>query len=253
MSFGALKGDLGVGTIGGSEDHTAMLCATAGRLLEFAYDPVRQTAAVDLPAESTFVVAFSGVSAPKTGEARERYNRAADLARLATERWNERTGRHDAHLGEALGSEGEGAARLRETIRSGGDTDATPDELLLRLEHFIAENYEVLPDAVQALQAGDLDRFGEVVDRSQALAEHLLGNQIEETSFLARSAREGGAFAASAFGAGFGGSVWAMVRCEEAARFAKTWEKSYRRRFPVPGERSRFFLSGAGPPVCILR
>jgi len=38
-----------------------------------------------------------------------------------------------------------------------------------------------------------------------------LGNQIPQTIFLAKTARQLGAVAASAFGAGFGGSVWALV------------------------------------------
>ena len=58
--------------------------------------------------------------------------------------------------------------------------------------------------------------FGDLVDRSQQLAERRLGNQVPETIELARSARELGARAASAFGAGFGGSVWALVSRADA-------------------------------------
>ena len=50
-----------------------------------------------------------------------------------------------------------------------------------------------------------------LVDQSQAATEQLLGNQVPETVWLAREARGLGAIAASAFGAGFGGSVWALV------------------------------------------
>ena len=39
----------------------------------------------------------------------------------------------------------------------------------------------------------------------------LLGNQVPETIALARAALAHGAFAACSFGAGFGGSVWALV------------------------------------------
>jgi galactokinase len=60
-------------------------------------------------------------------------------------------------------------------------------------------------------------------EESQGDAEQLLGNQIPETSALARAARKAGAFAACSFGAGFGGSVWALVETERAAKFAHTW------------------------------
>ncbi len=56
-----------------------------------------------------------------------------------------------------------------------------------------------------------LDQFGRLVDRSQQASATLLGNQVPETIALARLAREHGALAASAFGAGFGGSVWALM------------------------------------------
>ena len=40
-AFGALTGDAGVGTHGGSEDHAAMLAGTAGACSEFAFVPLR--------------------------------------------------------------------------------------------------------------------------------------------------------------------------------------------------------------------
>jgi galactokinase len=57
---------------------------------------------------------------------------------------------------------------------------------------------------------------------SQAEAKSLLDNQVPETVALARSARELGAFAACSFGAGFGGSVWALVD-RDAEAFARRW------------------------------
>jgi galactokinase len=40
-------------------------------------------------------------------------------------------------------------------------------------------------------------------------------------------AYEHGAFAASAFGAGFGGSVWALAPTDDAAAFASRWRQAY--------------------------
>src|SRR5699024_12638852 len=51
----------------------------------------------------------------------------------------------------------------------------------------------------------------------------------DETIALQRIARELGAHAASAFGAGFGGSVWALVPEQEAGAFAERWAAHYHR------------------------
>ena len=39
QNFGPLEGDRGVGTAGGSEDHTAILCCRPGMLSQYAYCP----------------------------------------------------------------------------------------------------------------------------------------------------------------------------------------------------------------------
>jgi len=85
------------------------------------------------------------------------------------------------------------------------------------------------------------------VDRSQEAAETLLGNQVPETIHLAASARAAGAAAASAFGAGFGGSVWALVELARGGQFLAAWAEDYRRRFPREARSAAFFLTAAGP------
>jgi galactokinase len=94
---------------------------------------------------------------------------------------------------------------------------------------------------------GDLEAFGRWVDRSQDATENLLGNQVPETVYLARAAREQGAAAASAFGAGFGGSVWALVGAREADAFLARWAEVYRQEFPQHAATAKFFLTAAGP------
>lgn len=54
LTFGTLKGLRGVGTFGGSEDHTAMLCCHEGKLAEFTFCPIEEGESVDLPAEWSF-------------------------------------------------------------------------------------------------------------------------------------------------------------------------------------------------------
>jgi galactokinase len=75
----------------------------------------------------------------------------------------------------------------------------------------------------------------------------MLCNQTMETIELARSARAFGAAAASAFGAGFGGSVWALVSTSDAEDFRDKWAGYYREKFPERVNASKFSITGAGP------
>lgn len=247
--FGTLRGDLGVGTRGGSEDHTAMICARPGHLMQYAFAPVRFERALPLPPGHRFVIAASGVHAEKTGAARERYNRAAELMRAAATLWRARTGRTEATVGAVLDADPGAVDRLRAILSDARDARFAPEALLARVDQFIAEDREIVPAAGDALKRGDLAAFGALVDRSQQLAERLLGNQVDETSYLARAAREAGAVAASAFGAGFGGSVWALVADASASEFEARWAAGYRARFPAAAAESMFFQTGAGAPM----
>lgn len=254
--FRALHGRLGVGTRGGSEDHTAMLCARPGSLVRYAFAPVRFERELPMPSGHRFAIASSGVRAEKAGAARERYNRAAGLMSAAAELWRDATGRDDPTVGAALDAVPDAADRLRDVLASSRDAtrrarDAryAPEAMLARVEQFVAEDREIIPAASEALARGDLATFGALTDRSQELAERLLGNQVPETVHLARSAREFGAAAASAFGAGFGGSVWALVSDGEAEGFVERWRADYLARFPEHGPDARFFTTRAGPPL----
>jgi galactokinase len=246
QSFGPFEGDRGVGTFGGSEDHTAILCCRAGVLSQFAFCPVRPEAEVAWPPGMRLVIAVSGIRAPKTGGARERYNRAALAAGQVLSRWNSKRGRTDPTLAAVARVPG-AIDELREDLRAGGEPGLPSGHLLARFEQFLEESEVIIPAAMVALGRGDFGTFGELVDRSQAAAEWGLGNQVPETVGLTRSARELGAAAASAFGAGFGGSVWAMARESQAADFAREWAARYRRDFPVASLQSEFIVTLPGP------
>jgi galactokinase len=224
LSWGDLAGARGVGTAGGSEDHTAMLCAVPGELSQFAFDPVERLADVPLPAWLSFVVAVSGVPAEKTAGALHAYNSSSHATREILARWNAGMPNAASSLATAVVADA-GEGRLGRLV-------ADDSRLVARLRHFIAESTVLVPGAAHALSAGDLNGFGALVDESQWYAETDLGNQVPETVDLAASARELGAHAASAFGAGFGGSVWALVDTQHADEFATQWLDLYRRRFP---------------------
>ncbi len=247
QGFGSLEGDRGVGTFGGSEDHTAILRAEAGHVSQYAYCPVRFERSVPISSGYTFAIGSSGVVAEKTGAAQQQYNRASRLASAVAELWREATGRDDLHLAAVLASSPHAADKLREIIKTSSSGAFAPPALSARFEHFLTENEEIVPAAGDALADGDIAAFGRLVDASQHAAEELLGNQVPQTVYLATSARQHGAVAASAFGAGFGGSVWAIVETGRADSFLAAWSEAYRGKFPENSPAGNFFLTGAGP------
>lgn len=100
-----------------------------------------------------------------------------------------------------------------------------------RLEQFEKENGRVIA-AADAFARADIDAIADLAAASQRDADRLLGNQVPETRDLVALALARGAGAASSFGAGWGGSVWALVRQADAQGFAAEWTEAYRRRHP---------------------
>ena len=245
--FGSLTGDTGVGTHGGSEDHTAILAARPGTLRQYSFCPVRHERDIALPRDHVFVVAASGVTADKTGAARDRYNRTALATEVMLGLWCAATGRADPSLAAALASSDDAPERMRAVLQTARGAPLAPAALLERLEQFQAESAEIVPAAGDAVATGHLAALGRLVDRSQQLAERCLGNQVPETIARARHARALGAVAASAFGAGFGGSVWALVQTQAAPEFRERWTVAYRAEFPTSARRATFFVSRGGP------
>lgn len=239
--FGLLTGSAGVGTFGGSEDHTAMLCCSAGELAQYRFAPTAFERAVPMPDGVRFVVAVSGVRAEKTGPARDAYNRVSLAASEIVARANAVSGRRDLTLDGAL-AHGRGT-EVRRLV-------ADSAYLTGRLDQFVDETYRIIPDAVGALVCGDLTGFGTLVDQSQAGAERGLGNQVPETIRLQALARSLGAVAASSFGAGFGGSVWALVPELDADAFAVAWLGAYHAEFP--DRQAKYVVTGASSPARFL-
>ena len=247
QSFGSLIGGKGVGTFGGSQDHTAILCCNPGQLSQYSFCPVRHEGSIAVPGDYVFVIAVSGVSADKTGAAQEKYNRVSLMAAEILSIWRKATGRLDATLIAAATSSADAAERMRRVLRASRSSLFSPEDLINRFEQCFVECTEIIPGVARTLAAGEVDKIGALVDRSQEAGARLLGNQVPETIALARVARELGAVAASAFGAGFGGSVWAMVKADRAEHFKSEWADEYCSKFPESGSRSEFFVTCAGP------
>lgn len=252
QSFGSLAGDRGVGIFGGSEDQTAILCCRPHTLSQYSFCPVRAEGTVRLPDGYTFAIANSGVLAEKAGAARDLYNRASVATQVILRAWNDATGRGDDSLAAAVVSAPGAPDRIRQILRGATHAEYAPGILVDRFDQFVEESMRIIPSARLALEAGDLERFGALVDESQNNVERWLGNQIAETIALQRQARALGAVAASAFGAGFGGSVWALVREPDAGAFARDWDSRYRQAFPGAGPAAGVLVTGAGPAALQL-
>lgn len=248
-TFRELIGDRGVGTFGGSEDHTAILCCEPNTISQFSFCPTRFERSLDLPKELTLVIGVSGVTADKTGSALAKYNRLSLAVRSILEIWNRETARNDSSLAAALASSATADNDLRKILSSAPAVPEFP--LLDRLQQFASESCSIIPQAADALAARDWRLFGDLVDQSELNAEQRLKNQTVETVFLARTARQQGAIAASAFGAGFGGSVWALINEEHAEEFLNRWSAVYRGRFPQQTA-ATFFPTRPGPSAMRL-
>ncbi len=250
QSYKALSGDAGVGTFGGSQDHTAILTSQPGHLKQYSFCPVRFERRVKLPEEWVFVIGVSGVVADKTGSARASYNRASLGVRSILDIWRAASGSHAATLTAAATSSPDAPERVRAALRQANSVDGA--WLLDRFDQFLLESETIISQAGDALARGDLLTFGKLVDQSQNATEHLLGNQVPETIWLAAEARALGAHAASAFGAGFGGSVWALVSRSKAEHFSDRWRQAYQHSGHRAARHSQFFLTHAGPPMIQL-
>lgn len=243
LAFGPFARDFGVGTLGGSQDHTAIMASQPGRVVQYRFLPVLPEGSSAVSAEWQFVILASGVVASKTGAVRDRYNQLAlDMRRIISV-WNGAKGTNISSLLDILDSDVNVAEELEELLhRTPGDIHLTA-----RLRQFAEETRTIIPEARRGFETGSAELLGEAVERSQGGAEEVLRNQVDETMYLVRAARRLGAFAASAFGAGFGGSVWATVRRNDAEAFAGAWLADYLARFPDHREGASVFVTDAAP------
>ncbi|MFI5233306.1 MAG: galactokinase family protein [Gemmatimonadales bacterium] len=221
-SFGDFPRDGGVGVRGGAQDHVAIVCAAEGSVGQFRYLPAQLERRIAWPDDHAIAIAVSGVHATKTGNAKAAYNRLADAMR---------------------GAIGDGRSKIE---------NAAPD-VAARRAQFCEETEVIVPGVGDAIRDRDWSALGSLVDRSQLLAESVLRNQVPETIHLARAAREQGAVAASAFGAGFGGAVWAMVPRADADRFLGAWRADYERAFPMKRSRAKWSLTRPAGPARRVR
>ncbi len=226
-AWGPFAGDTGVGTRGGAQDHIA-ICASRERMVgAYAYLPGRVVRRVAWPEDWRIVVATSGVRATKTGNAMHAYNRVADSVRALVAVWNSDTGRSDATLADVLSSAPDTFDHVLSLAERAASDASDAEYLRGRVRQYREETEVIVPGMVDAIARADAPAAAALMARSQEMAEQALQNQVPQTCWLAAHAREHGAVAATAFGAGFGGAVWALVTEGDAHRVAASWMKAF--------------------------
>jgi galactokinase len=242
QNFRQLTGDRGVGTFGGSQDHTAILACQKNHLSQFSFAPVRHEKDIFISADYCFVIGVSGVTAEKTGSAKEKYNRVSLMVSEIVKNWK------GAEKTLAKIIENVGVQELKAFITRNDFAFPTQD-LLNRVEQFHIESFSIIPQVSTYLEQNNGAKIGELIDLSHQNAVRFLHNQTAETIYLQRSARQLGAIAASAFGAGFGGSVYALVNVSEAEKFCTDWGNSYLKKFPQFAKNASFFTTNTSESI----
>ena len=258
QNFGTLVGDKGVGTFGGSEDHTAILCCKPASLALYSYCPVRFEREIGMPEGCCFAIGSSGVVAEKTGEALAKFNRASLRGRRCRHGMKRPAARMRtfaaalvrlARRSRATGGnpEREGTVPFSQTKQGTVPGEFTTADLASRFEQFQFESEHIIPTACDALASERRGRLRPPGRAFAAVGRAVAGQPDRRNDFPRPQPRQCGAAAASSFGAGFGGAVWAMVQTSRTEEFLRQWSERYHSKFPAHAARSKFFLTQAGP------
>ena len=184
FAFKDLDGDAGVGTMGGAQDHTAILFSESRSLGHFQYRPLRRLETVLVPGELTFVIASSGVRAQKATGAKEDYNSAVRLAARSVDIWSKEMGEKKATLRDVVTSSEFSMDAFEVCVdKEESDVDIRC-ALLNRVRQFVEETQIVIPGVIESLQTRDYESLQRHVFRSQQMADEWLGNQVSETRYL---------------------------------------------------------------------
>lgn len=113
---------------------------------------------------------------------------------------------------------------------------ALSELLLRRARHVVTENQRVL-DAVEVLESGELERFGELMNAShESLRDDYEVSSQELDTLVELAWKQPGVLGARMTGAGFGGCTVNLVRAEVAEPFAAAVRKGYRHALGLHAE-----------------
>lgn len=256
QTFRGLAGDRGVGTFGGSEDHTIILNGKRGMISLYRFAPTVHEDEIVLPEDLAYIILYSGAKARKTGEAMYKYNLVAKRAGLVVDRYNQayatahRLMRHILEENSSLTAD----ATLAKVKKAAANYKERGRDLDLpgRFHQFYLEDQEFIPKATKALASQDYEELARVTNLSHEASKTYLWNIAPEVEFLQKEALKLGALAASGFGAGFGGSAYALVQTGDVSGFLERIEESYKKRFPRYTKRAEFFRAHPSTGACEL-
>lgn len=196
-------GEQYVGTRGGGMDHAISLAGEAGCALEIHFAPFR-TRAIRIPEDWGFLAAHSMRMAEKSSAVREEYNQRRFAGQRALAAFGA------ASYGALLGEWTE-AELLRAAERK------LEDALERRCFRHVVTEAGRVRKAVAALEAGDAEGFGRILQEGHASLRDDLQVSCGELDRLVTCAVEEGALGARLTGAGFGGCAIVFARRERIA------------------------------------
>jgi galactokinase len=114
--------------------------------------------------------------------------------------------------------------------------DALSEILLRRARHVVTENQRTR-EAVKVLEAGDIERFGELMNASHvSLRDDYEVSSKELDTLVELAWKQPGTLGARMTGAGFGGCTVNLVRADAAGAFAEAVSKGYREALGLKAE-----------------
>ena len=222
-------GERYVGLAGGGMDQAISLGGRAGAAVRIDFDPLVLTPC-PVPPDWRFVVAYSLTPAPKSGGAKETYNRRTRECRAALGRMAKGLGRPEA---------AHSYRTLLEAIPAAELLAAAPpllDEVhFKRFRHVVTEGARV--DAAQsALAAADLERFGRLMHESHASLRDDYEVSSAELDALVEISETAGAAGARLTGAGMGGCAIALSTADGVDRVLNALAEDYYSQGSYEGE-----------------
>lgn len=206
------------GTQGGGMDQAVCLLAAEGHALYLEFHPFLVARPIPLPPGLQIIVACSLESAEKSGSSRTAYNERRTMGESARESVALALGLPaDTGYDELVGV-GERGLLVGKRILSGS--------ALKTFRHVFTEAVRV-GAAASALQCSDLVELGALMDASHDSLRTDLLVSTPDLDQLVKLARGAGALGARLTGAGFGGSVIALARSDQAGEICDAIARHY--------------------------
>jgi galactokinase len=267
-----------VGTMAGGMDQAASLMGRRDHAMLIEFNPLR-VVAVRMPSDAALVVADSREAADKSGKVRPEYNRRVAECSLAARILGRALGvgqarilgdivreggsrsasdlvavlaaaapaHLQADLGEAARLLGTRRSELAHELPGAGTTaldPARPLEVLRRARHVLGETARVY-EAAAALRAGRLTDMGALMNASHESLRSDFECSTPRLDRMVEIARRGGALGARLTGAGFGGSIVALCRSDDAASVIESLDRDYYAPLGIDPEGARAVLHAA--------